>query len=280
MASCERNDLTLSAGSITMRVLVGLFLSFGVVAAACGSSDTQSAAADSAGNAEAADSTTAPSNAAPVLTPGDVNSGSVEVDGVTIDYVVSVPDGFESGDEAPLLLAFPAGGQDLGLTRSLVEGTYNPEAQRLGWVVVSPAAPDGEMYFQGSELLVPGFLDWVETWVTPEGGAPHVAGISNGGISTFRYAALNPDRILSLTTFPGFPRSEADQAALSQLATIPVRLYVGGTDTGWIGPADQARGTLEELGADVELTIFEGEGHVMASTRDGTLVFEQLETFR
>lgn len=83
-------------------------------------------------------------------------------------------------------------------------------------MVVSPAAPGGELFFQGSERLVPGFLDWVETWVSPEGGAPHVAGISNGGISSFRYAAQNP----------------------------------------------------------------EGDGHIIDSSRDGVLVFEQLERFR
>ncbi len=251
-----------------MRTLAGLLLSLGLIVASCGSSDT-----------EPADEVPS-SNGSKALVPGAISTGVVEVDGVVIDYVVSVPEGFEPGDEAPLLLAFPAGDQALDLTRTLVEGTYAPEAQRLGWVVVSPAAPDGELYFQGSEQLVPGFLDWVETWVTPEGGAPHVAGISNGGISAFRYAALNPGRILSLTTFPGFPRSEDDQAALSQLEGIPIRLYVGGSDIGWIDEAEAATSALEALGADVELTVFEGEGHVMASTGDGTLVFAQLETFR
>lgn len=251
---------------MTARTVAALLLSAALFAAACGSSDQTEAAATS--------------GAAFELVPGAVSGGSVDVEGVTIDYVVSVPAGFEQGDEAPLLLAFPAGGQDLALTRSLVEGTYATEAQRLGWVVVSPAAPDGELFFQGSERLVPGFLDWVETWVTPEGGAPHVAGISNGGISTFRFAALNPDRVRSLTAFPGFPRSEDDQAALAQLVDVPIRLFVGGTDTAWISPAQQAANTIESLGGDVELTIFDGEGHIMDSTRDGVIVFEQLESFR
>ncbi len=251
---------------MTARIVAALVLSVSFLGAACGSSDETGAAETS--------------SAAPVLAPGGVSEGSVDVDGVAIDYVVSVPADFEPGDEAPLLLAFPASDQNLDLTRSLVEGTYAPEAQRLGWVVVSPAAPGGELFFQGSERLVPGFLDWVETWMTPEGGAPHVAGISNGGLSTFRFAALYPDRALSLTAFPGFPRSEDDQAALAQLVDVPVRLYVGGTDTDWISPAQQTADTLESLGGDVEITIYDGEGHVMDSTRDGVVVFEQLESFR
>ena len=241
-----------------------LLIAVALLAAACGSSDT----------------TVAVPTGVPLIEAGAVSGGSVEVDGVSIDYVVSTPTDFVVGDEAPLLLAFPAGGQDLSLTRSLIEDTYAAEAQRLGWVVVSPAAPGGELYFQGSERLVPGFLDWVETWVTPEGGAPHVAGISNGGISSFRYAAENPDRVLSVTAFPGFPRSEDDQAALAELLDVPVRLYVGGNDATWISPAEQAANTLEALGGDIELTVFEGEGHIMQSTSDGVVVFEQLERFR
>ena len=217
---------------------------------------------------------------APAIEAGGVAQGTVEINGVAIDYVTSTPDGFEIGNDAPLLLAFPPGPQDLGLTQSIVQGTYNAEAQRLGWVVISPAATDEGLYFQGSEELVPGLLDWVETWVTPEGGAPHVAGISNGGISAFRYSALNPDRVQSLITFPGFARSSEDQAALSELADIPVRLFVGGLDTGWISPAEEAVASLTGFGGDAELTVFEGEGHVMDSTRDGTVVFEQLEDFR
>ncbi len=260
-----------------LRSPVIVLASSALIAAACGSSGS----ADQASVSDDSDAEQVEvASAAPEILAGEVTGGSVVVDGVTIDYVISTPPGFAAGDEAPLLLAFPAGSQDLELTRSLVEGTYAPEAQRLGWVVVSPAAPGGELFSQGSERLVPGLLDWVETWVTPEGGAPHVAGISNGGISTFRYAAQNPDRVLSVSTFPGFPQSEDDQAALAQLVDVPIRLYVGGTDTSWIRPAEQAANTFEALGGDVELTVFEGEGHIIDSTRDGVIVFEQLESFR
>ena len=33
-------------------------------------------------------------------------------------------------------------------------------------------------------------------------------------------------------------------------------------------------------GGDIEATVFEGEGHVMSSTQDGTIIFTQLESFR
>jgi len=259
--------------SRTTAVIFGVML----LAVACGSDDP-GAAEDEAGS-DVSEATDTPDDA-PVISSGPVATGSVEIDGVVIDYATSVPDGFTVGSEAPVLLAFPPGGQDLGLTRTIVKNTYAPEAKRLGWVVVSPAAPNGELYFQGSEALIPGFLDWVESWVTPEGGIPHVAGISNGGISSFRYAAENPDRVQSIVTFPGFPSSDDDKAALEQLTDVPIRMFVGGIDADWIPPAEETVATFSELGGDIELTIFDREGHVMRSTSDGVLVFEQLEGFR
>jgi len=147
--------------------------------------------------------------------------------------VVPIPEGLQSGDEAPLLLAFSAGGQDLGLTRSLVETTYAP--RRNGWAgslsaplhrtvsCTSMAASDScPCSSIGSRRglhrrVVP--LMWLAS--------------ATGEISTFRLAEFNPDRVLSLTTFPGFARSEDDQAALSQLANSR---SVSSKVTSWFRP--------------------------------------------
>ena len=109
----------------------------------------------------------------------------------------------ESGDTAPVLLAFPPGAQDLSVTQSTINSVYLQEALRLGWVVVSPVAPDGRLFHDGSEDVLGSFANWIDQWVTPEGGAVHVAGMSNGGLSSWRFAAQNPDRLQSLIAFPG-----------------------------------------------------------------------------
>lgn len=247
-----------------------------LLGAACGTADE---IAETTPVQEASTSVDVP-DTAPALSPGAVSTGEVEIDGTSLSYAVNVPDDFVVGDIAPLLLAFPGGGQSLDGAAGIVEGTYSAEAERLGWVVVSPAAPDGVRFFDGSEALLPGFLDWVETWVSPEGGSPHVIGPSNGGISSFRYAIANPDRAQSVQVFPGFPRGDADRDALGNIADIPIRLYAGETDTVWVENAETTFDALTEIGADVEITVFDGEGHVPASTRDGVILFEQLESFR
>ena len=251
-------------------------LALGLVAAACG---RQEASATSTPDEVASTSVDVP-DIDPALSPGAVSIGDVEIDGTSLSYAVNVPDGFAVGDVAPLLLAFPGGSQSLDGVLAIMQGTYAAEAQRLGWVVVSPAAPDGVRFFDGSETLLPGFVDWIETWVVPEGGAPHVIGPSNGGISSFRYAIANPDRAQSVVVFPGFPRGDADRAALGNIADIPVRLYAGETDTQWVENGETTFATLTELGGDVELTVFDGEAHFPESTRNGVVLFEELESFR
>lgn len=254
-------------------------VSLSMLAAACGASETSDpAATDPAATDPAAADLAA--TGSPSTSPGSVASGSIDIDGSVVEYVTSVPDEFEMGATAPVLLALPPGGQDLALARRLVEGTYAPEATRLGWIVVSPAAPDGQLFFNGSEAVLPAFVDWIETWVTPEGGSPHVAGVSNGGISAFRYAALNPERVRSVITFPGFARSADDRAALADLTDVPIRMFVGEDDTSWVDASEQTVEEVRSVGGDVALTVFAGEGHIMSSTADGVLVFELLETFR
>lgn len=212
---------------------------------------------------------------------GGLAEGTFTVAGQVVEYVTIAPDGFTPGDTAPVLLAFPPGGQGFDITRSLAEGTYSTEALARGWVVISPAAPvDGELWYQDSQRHVPALLDWIETWVAPEGGSVHVAGVSNGGLSTFAVASVAPDRVHSLLTFPGFPRGEAARDALPLLVDVPVRMFVGETDTGWVVPMQAAANTLDELGGDVTLDIVQDEGHVIGALSDGVRIFDELDAVR
>ena len=221
------------------------------------------------------------SDTEPAVMPGQVATGVLTLDGKTVDYVTVTPAGFEQGDSAPVMLAFPPGGQDPQLTQSVVEQIYRDEALARGWVVVSPAAPRGEpSWFGGSETLAPALLDWIEGWVTPEGGGVHVVGVSNGGISTFRVAGENPDEVRSLLVFPGFPRSDEDREALAGLTGVPVRMFVGSEDTTWIPTMEEAEATLTELGGDAVLEIIPGEGHIIGALSDGVRIFDELDAAR
>ncbi len=213
------------------------------------------------------------------LNPGGLADGVVDIDGIEIQYITITPAGFEAGDTAPVMFALPPGNQDLDLTQRLATGTYESEAVKRGWVVVSPAAPNGTLYFDGAEEFIPGLLDWVDTWVDVEGGKPHLVGVSNGGLSSFRAVGQNPDRFASVLVLPGFPRSGADRSNL-EAVDVPIRLFVGETDTAWVGPMQETFDTLSGRDADVTLEIFPGEGHQVVSLSDGVRIFDELDQLR
>ena len=82
-------------------------------------------------------------------------------DGTPLEYGVVLPNDFVDGETYPVLLAFPPGPQ----TRAMVvagNGYWGAEAQARGWVVVSPVAPGGTLFFQGSEQYLPEFLQRIE----------------------------------------------------------------------------------------------------------------------
>ena len=127
--------------------------------------------------------------------------------GQQLDYGLVLPANFDPEKSYPILLLFPPGGQ----TRDMVDAGFSffaDGAIRNGWIILSPVAPDGVLFFQGSETIIPEFLAKTAEKYKPEGNKYHVAGISNGGISAFRIATSYPERVHSLLALPGFPRGD------------------------------------------------------------------------
>jgi hypothetical protein len=185
-------------------------------------------------------------------------------DGTEIPFTLVLPDGFETRGEYPVLLALPPGGQgqaevDAGLARY-----WEPEALERGWVVVSPTAPVGGLYFQGAEGYLPGLLDYVATIVRPEGGYFHVAGISNGGLSAFKVATENAELFRSLIAVPGHAPDRESFENLGRIASTSVWMLVGSEDDeGWLESAEATGDRLQEVGADATVTVLEGQGHIL-----------------
>lgn len=198
-----------------------------------------------------------------------------------LKYAVLLPESFDPGREYPVLLGLPPGGQDASMVEWCLENYWGAQARRLGWIVVSPAAPERQPLTGASGGPLLALLDVIERDYRAEGGAPHLVGVSNGGIGAFQVATSHPDRFLSLLVQPGMPGTEDVFAALDQIAELPVAFMVGGDDVSWRGEMRRARDRLVELGAvPPPFTAFEGEGHVPAILQGGALIFEQLEAFR
>ncbi len=202
-------------------------------------------------------------------------------DGTQVDYVLLVPPGRVAGVPGKVIWAFPPGGQDIDLAEQLVNEKYRDEALARGYVVFSPAAPKGGLFYtDASASLVPELLDMAATLFPPDGGRFDLIGVSNGGLSAFRAAIDHPERFRSLVVFPGYSPDGADDPALAKLKGIGVAMFVGGNDSGWLESSTKTRDVLKAQGNTVELTVIAGQGHILGDTLLGNDLFDALERVR
>lgn len=213
------------------------------------------------------------------LEPGQVYQQMVMEDGVVLDYGLIVPEGFVVGEVYPVLLALPPGSQTRSLVGIGLDSYWRWEPPGRGWVVISPAAPDGELFFQGSERYMPEFLARMTGLFEPEGGKVHVAGISNGGLSAFTIATTFPEWVHSVVVLPGYARPGEPFDNLHRLKDIPVHMFVGAEDTPWVSQAQATADRLTELGGTVSLEFVPDEGHVIQSLT-GEQLYELLDLLR
>ncbi len=222
-----------------------------------------------------------PTPVAAVGAAGAVRSAAVTLtDGTIIRYTLILPPNYQVGQPYPTLLALPPGSQTQAMVDAGLESYWQAGALADGWVVVSPVAPEGQLFFQGAESLLPEFLLRIATQYPLEGGKFHLSGVSNGGISAFRIAGTNPEFFHSLLALPGYPNSSEDKANLEKLIDIPVMLFVGANDTGWIGPMRETAAALKALGGTATLEIVPDEGHFIRTLIGGETLFALLESFR
>ncbi len=216
----------------------------------------------------------------PAGSPGRPELQTLELQaGGRLEFLLLEPRDFDAERAHPVLLALPPGDQSLEMVAAGLELYWRSEAHARGWIVVSPAAPRGELFADGDGSALIELLDHVAAKVHVAGGRVHVAGPSNGGRSAFRFALQHPERTASLTVLPGFPPAGPEPVRLEPLLDIPIAMFVGGEDERWLAESRTCLAALTELGArSISLVEFPGEGHQPASVT-GALLFDRLDRF-
>jgi poly(3-hydroxybutyrate) depolymerase len=191
----------------------------------------------------------------------DVAEHSVQVAGVTVRYKVVLPQEYDATKEYPAILAFGGGPQTMNTVDNILNRNFRMEAERRGYIVVAPAAPEGRLFFQDGERIFPQFLKILLSEYRIRGGKFHVAGPSNGGIAAFHVAAANPQYFVSITAFPGY-LWQPSAARLDAISRMCVFMYVGETDE-YMWHDEMAREVeyLRSKGAVARYTVEQGQPH-------------------
>lgn len=195
----------------------------------------------------------------------EVLEKSTVAGGISVQYKVVLPPGYDAAQSYPLLLAFGGGPQTMRMVDGVIENNLRAQAEQRGYVVVVPAAPDEGLYFQEGARIFPEFLEQLRASYHIRGGLMHVAGVSNGGLSAFHVASLYPRYFASVTAFPGM-LYEPTPAHIQGLKGLCIRMYVGEHDQlGWAAPIQQQSETLKAAGLAVSFFLEKGQEHRIAS---------------
>jgi poly(3-hydroxybutyrate) depolymerase len=188
-----------------------------------------------------------------------------KVAGTTVHYKVVLPNAYDPGKAYPSILAFGGGPQTMNTVDSTLTRNFRTEAEKRGYIVVAPAAPDGHLFFEAGARIFPEFLKMILADYKIADGKFHIAGPSNGGIAAFHVAAANPELFLSVTAFPGY-MWEPNAAKLQAISKLCVFMYVGELDEYmWHGEMQREAAFLRSLGTLARYTVETGEPHRLAT---------------
>jgi poly(3-hydroxybutyrate) depolymerase len=191
----------------------------------------------------------------------EVSERVMRVAGTTVRYKLVLPDGYDPAKTYPAVLVMGGGPQTMDTVDRTLDRNFRAEAERRGYLVVAPAAPDGDLFFQGSERVFPEFLEMFLANHAVADRKFHVAGPSNGGIAALHVAARHPQYFLSATAFPGYLWQPTDDK-LRALTKLCVFLYVGESDEyRWHGEMRREVEFLQAQGAVARYTVEQGQGH-------------------
>jgi poly(3-hydroxybutyrate) depolymerase len=179
----------------------------------------------------------------------------------TVVYKVVLPNGYDPAKTYPAILAFGGGPQTMNTVDTILNRNFRAEAEKRGYIVVAPAAPDGDLFFEGGARIFPEFLKMILADYKIQDGKFHIAGVSNGGIAALHVAAANPQYFLSVTAFPGY-MWEPTPAKLEAISKMCVFMYVGENDPyKWHNEMKKEAYFLRFNGALARYTVEEGQPH-------------------
>jgi poly(3-hydroxybutyrate) depolymerase len=211
----------------------------------------------------------------------EVLDKTAEISGTKLDYKVVLPNGYDRAKAYPAILAFGGGPQTMNMVEATLNRNWREQAETLGYIVVLPAAPNGDLFFESGDRVFPAFIVKLLGDYKVLQNKFHIAGVSNGGLSAFHIASLYPHYFWSVTGLPGF-LDDATPAHVQALAKMCIYMYAGERDQGWAQSEKSQFAKFKSQGYTVEFSEEAGEGHVMR-TLDGKgalRLFKQFEQAR
>jgi predicted esterase len=191
----------------------------------------------------------------------EVLESTKKVGDTTVHYKTVLPNGFDPAKAYPAVLALGGGPQTMSTVDGILARNFREEAEKRGYIVVAPAAPDDQLYFEEGARIFPEFLKMIAADYKIRDNKFHIAGPSNGGIAALHVAAANPQYFISVTAFPGY-MWEPSAAKLQAISKMCVFMYVGEFDPYmWHGEMKKEAEFLRAKGTVARYSVEKDQPH-------------------
>ncbi len=199
----------------------------------------------------------------------------------TVEYKVLLPPGYDASKPHPVVLVFTGGAQGIDAAENTLKADWQAEAELRGYVVISPAAPDGELFFQEGDKVFPAFLDMIRKDYKVAGKI-HIAGHSNGGLSAFHIAAKYPQYFSTVTGYPGLYQDNPEAEYPVALKGLCLFMHAGDMDPEWRNAMTQEAKAMSAEGYRVQLTVWPNSTHRLKAAQLGLSkrLFDEIESCR
>jgi len=194
----------------------------------------------------------------------DILVKHADIAGTSLYYKVILPKDYDPTKEYPAVIAFRGGAPPMPMVDGMIARNLKLQADKHGYIVAVLSAPAAGRFYEGGAVVFPAFLDKLLAEYKIRGGKFHIAGISNGGLSSFHIAASYPKYFWSVTGFPGY-LINASPERLSALQGMCLNMHVGELDTEWLKTMQMQAAIFRDKGMKVRFTIEKGQGHVMTT---------------
>jgi predicted esterase len=191
----------------------------------------------------------------------EVVEKSKKVGDTIVHYKTVLPNNYDPAKAYPAVLIMGGGPQTMNTVDTTLARNFRAEAEKRGYIIVGPAAPDDDLFFDEGDRIFPEFLKMILADFKIQDNKFHIAGPSNGGISALHVAAANPQYFLSVTAFPGYMWEPTDEK-LQAISKMCVFMYVGEFDPyRWHAEMNREAEALRAKGTVARYSVEQGQPH-------------------
>ena len=88
----------------------------------------------------------------------EIREKTMRAGGTTVHYKVVLPNGYDPANTYPAILTMGGGPQTMNTVDAVLTRNFQAEAEKRGYIVIAPAAPDGDLFFEDGARIFPEFL--------------------------------------------------------------------------------------------------------------------------